>query len=110
MLTSEQSLFANIEEKIVLLNLHADVGEEFPWVRFRMTVTQLEEHTTYDSATIYLNIQSLGGECYSTYSGEFFGEGEANIRWSTSLDEARWDGSDATRWSLGDVIVDGVNC
>jgi hypothetical protein len=110
MLTSEQSLFANIEEALVPLNLQADVGEEFPWVPLLMSVSQLEEHTTYDSETVYLDLITLGGECFSTYSGTFLGEGEADIRWLTSLDETRWLGDDETRWSVGDVVVEGIHC
>lgn len=110
LLTAEQSLIYKVDEQLIPLNLQADVGEEFPWLRLRFTVSQIEEHTTYDSATIYFNLTTLGGECFSTYSGDFLGEGEAELRWYESVTELRWDGTDETRWSVGEVIVDGIHC
>ena len=104
LLTAEQSLFANVEEAIVYLNLQADVGEEFPVVYLDL----LPQYPEF--AEIYLNLTVLGGECYSTFTGELFGEGEADTRWLTSIDETRWVGTELTRWTEGEVTIEGVNC
>lgn len=108
LLTNEQ--FYGADSALVYLNLRADVGEEFPVVYLNLSVSSQEEHTTYDATTVYLDLSVLGGECFSTYSGTFLGEGEAELRWYEAVVETRWSGDDALRWSLGDAIVDGINC
>lgn len=92
----------------VYMDLRVFVTEEFPVLYLRMLPNGDFQYD--DISTIYLDLRALGGECFSTYSGIFLGEGEAEVRWLTSLDEVRWDGSDETRWSVGDVVVDGIHC
>jgi len=64
---------------------------------------------TIDLATIYFDMQPLGGECYSTWSSLQL-DGEADLRWSTSQELVRWSSDDNLRWSQGEVLVEGINC
>lgn len=63
--------------------------------------------TNFDAAEVYLTMSVLGGECYTTFSADQFGEGEAQLRWIADAN-LRWQGTDDLRWigipSLGDRI------
>lgn len=66
----------------------------------------VEEHTTLDSATIYVNISNTGGECYSGFSGQMLGEGEATSRWRAGAYQARWSGEAQERWVLSGLSTE----
>lgn len=66
--------------------------------------------TYVDTAVVYLDISVLGGECFSTFTGTFLGEGEADLRWIESLILTRWTGEANLRWSPGEVQPEGIHC
>jgi hypothetical protein len=101
---------SSAEYATVYLDLRALVEVEQAHIRLTLVVSSLEEHTIYDSATVYLALSILGGECFSTYTANYLGEGEADVLWLSTLNETRWDGTDSLRWSLGEVVVEGINC
>lgn len=57
-----------------------------------------------DSATVYVDIRVLGGECFSRFA--FTGEGEAETRWAASA-ETRWAIDTETRWDMSIAIQPG---
>ena len=61
------------------------------------------------TAVVYLNLQPLGGECYSTFSAEQFGEGEASLRW-TGIADPRWSGDANARWTATVSVGDQIHC
>jgi hypothetical protein len=90
------------------MNLSVFVTEEVPVLYLYMLPSADFQYD--DTATIYIDLSVLGGECFSTYTGNLLGEGEAEGNWYSSLDEARWLGSELTRWSEGEVIIEGIHC
>ena len=64
---------------------------------------------TIDSATVYLELSVVGGECYSTFAGELLGEGDAILEWSAE-DFLQWSADDNLEWSEGEVEVIGAHC
>ena len=72
---------------------------------------ELFEHAPIlDSATVYLDLSVLGGECYSTFSAAQFGEGEANLRWYASRDALRWTSDPNLRWTEEDISLEAIHC
>jgi len=63
-----------------------------------------------DTATVYIDITNTGGECYSTFTGELLGEGEAFLTWVTTLDQLTWYGVEELAWSPGEITVEGAHC
>lgn len=54
--------------------------------------------STFDSATVYITITASGTDIYDP-GCLIIGDGEAQLRWTTSDDFLRWLGSDADlRW------------
>lgn len=78
------------------------------YVDLQVSGTEIKEST--DAGTVYLDMSVQGGECFSTYSPNLLGEGEADTRWTTGTDDLRWSGSDSLRWSDGEIVVEGINC
>jgi hypothetical protein len=70
--------------------------------------TQGQETT--DSATIYVDLQVLGGECFSTFTGVLLGEGEAELCMATVSDELCIFGTEELEWSYGVVTTEGIDC
>jgi len=59
-----------------------------------------------DAATVYIDITNTGGECYSGFSGEMLGEGEATSRWRTGAYQTRWSGEVQERWVLSGLSTE----
>lgn len=106
--------FSNIEAATIYFNLSVSSVEAYyvdeATVYLNLSNTSAELYEGFDAATAYLDMTVLGGECFSTLSGSLLGEGEADARWGSSLDEPRWNGDSLTRWDEGDIVVEGINC
>ena len=77
---------------------YVDITPGFTWE------TQGQEKT--DAATAYVNIDVLGGECFSRF--HFTGEGEADARWEADAD-TRWDGDSDVRWTVNIDVQPGCH-
>lgn len=62
-----------------------------------ITTWETQGQETTDSATVYLDLTVLGGECFSRF--HFTGEGEADARWGIVSDLVRWLPDDQVRWT-----------
>lgn len=91
------ALFAdNFDDAIIPVNLEVS-GSEF--MAFEYT----------DSAIIYVDLQFMGGECFSAHTGLMM-DAEADPRWIATAD-CRWQVMDAEqRWEVVDVQSEGVHC
>lgn len=97
-------------------------------VNLRMTVTAEHEVSLSTFGEIYLNLEAisggtyvdtetiplvlsvLGGECFSTWSGDNVGVGEANLRWMAGAN-LRWSSEQELRWSNGEVSTgETIHC
>lgn len=112
---SQPSLPIFLDEAQIYIDLQpsgADVAEtvDQQTIYVDLLAFGVDIREQYDAATVYVDLSNLGGECYSTYSGVLLGEGEANLRWMSALDQLRWSGDPVLRWSTGDISVEGVHC
>lgn len=79
-------------------------------VRLTFTVTSAFEQTINDVGTVYLELSALGGECHSTWSGDFLGEGDAYVGLVGNAEAAFASEAEAD-WDAGEVFLgDTVNC
>lgn len=62
-----------------------------------------------DAATVALDLQVLGGECHSTWSGSNVGEGDAFTRWLAQAN-ARWSGEPYQRWTAVVSVGETIHC
>jgi hypothetical protein len=96
------------DEAEVYLDLQASGVEVFnPQIKIDaetvpLTITpgaawETHGHEWTDNETVLLDIQVLGGECYSRF--HFTGEGEADTRWATASVLCRWSGDEQVRWT-----------
>jgi hypothetical protein len=97
------------ETGVVYLDIQVYVTEEYPHTYLDLQPSGTEAPEYIDSATCYLDLQVLGGECFSTTSGDQFGEGEANLRWVGNA-FPRWSGDDNLRWSAVVSLGDQIHC
>ena len=65
--------------------------------------------TYLDTPTVYFDLSVLGGECYSTFTAEQFGQGEATLKWS-STDNDRWTDEEDLRWTGAPALADTIHC
>jgi len=78
------------------------------YINVQASGTELQAKEYADSATVNIDIQFMGGECYSTFSGLMM-DSEADLRWTSSA-TTNWTAEYELRWTVGDVQVEGINC
>lgn len=101
--------FGNVDEAVIYVHIQPYVTEEYPVVPIDISASGVEEKGTEDAATIYVDIQNTGAECYSTAAAVNLGDGEATEEWSESVFIASIIGSDQTEWSYG-IVTLGEGC
>jgi len=80
------------------------------YLDLRITSVEVMGHEYIDSGTVYLNLTNLGGECFSTFSAQFLGDGEASLRFQEVTVELRFTGDAEKEWSDGELVVEGIAC
>jgi hypothetical protein len=108
------------DEATVYLDLLAGGSEEFhgtmlddATVSLKITpgaAWETQGRETVDAATVYLDLQVLGGECFSTFVGALLGEGEAELCMATVTDELSMIADAELEWTYGAVTVEGIDC
>ena len=111
------SIALKVDEATIRVRLtpsSADIAalSETATVPLKITpITTAEGQQTTDAGAIYLDMQVLGGECYSTFAAQLLGEGEADLRWISTSDQERWVDEEELRWDEGDVSLgEGIHC
>jgi len=102
---------ANIDAATIYVDMQVSSAEvadlvDSATVLVDLQTSGVDEKAIYDSATVYIDISNTGGECFSSFSGSYFGE-EADLRWSSQV-AARWSANESLRW-LATVSVTSAN-
>lgn len=106
-----EALSSDDAEVYILFTITAT--EQFPTsddavVLVDVGVTSLDAYGTTDAATVLIDLQVQGGECFSSFSGDFLGEGEATMEWS-GTDRLEWASTDNLEWSPG-LVSSEAHC
>jgi hypothetical protein len=90
-------------------SINPRVGALLPPRRLIADTLPLGTQTT-DAATVLLNLTADGGECFSQWTAEFLGEGDALPEWYSQFVEAQFSGDAVPEWSPGEISREGAHC
>lgn len=98
------TLGAFLDSATITVALAPSVAEVFEgadsytsYVSVQPSGVDVQAQEAIDAATTYLDLQPLGGECFSTFTGLQL-EAEAYARWSPGSQEDRWSETEDCRW------------
>jgi hypothetical protein len=94
----------------VYINIQAVVTEEFPVVPLDIEASGVETKEAADAATVYIDIRNTGGECFSSFSSLYLGEGEAFTEFNSAFMVAEFSSEAEADFNYGDPQLEGVTC
>jgi hypothetical protein len=87
------------------------LGVEASTVLVDIQTSSVESYVMVDSATILIDIRNTGAECLSTFSANYFGEGDDFLQWGTATEPLlQWLADANTQWEASVSIGEAIHC